>query len=375
MTTIAGINYGNLPVEDVRSLIRISSTVPKSYRNVEAIDSVAIHQSLTTTGDAFSFANYHVLTKKWSCMGYTYVIKTNGVIQIAADLNVRTPHVGNHNSRSLGICIVGDLRYSQPTAAQYKSLYGLIAVLIAYKGLPKITSAINFWGHQEYSGYNWKQCPALDMDSLRGHIAAKTYGAVKHNFNNDTKRLIVLPADSKPRETIEEPVKQVEQPKAAAPKARTILKEGYTGADVRQLQSDLVKAGFKIAVDGIYGPATKAAVTTLQGRTNLKKDGIYGPNTHNVLQAILKNPAKTAAKKHNIPSGTYKPSSTYKSGVRDLQEVLKDHKPQFDPGKIDGIYGPATKDAVLRYQKYYGVKPYDGIYGNKTEASLRKTYK
>jgi N-acetylmuramoyl-L-alanine amidase CwlA len=87
-----------------------------------------------------------------------------------------------------------------------------------------------------------------------------------------------------------------------------------------------------------------------------------------------KAPVKKAPVKHNIPTESLRPGSKGQP-VIDLQEVLTAHNPKFNPGKIDGHYGDKTKDAVLRYQKYYGVKPYDGIYGNKTEASLKKTYK
>ncbi len=61
------------------------------------------------------------------------------------------------------------------------------------------------------------------------------------------------------------------------------------------------------------------------------------------------------------------------SEVKILQQNLTDHRPQFNPRGIDGSYGPLTEDAVLRYQKYYGVKPYDGIYGPKTAAKLKET--
>lgn len=90
--------------------------------------------------------------------------------------------------------------------------------------------------------------------------------------------------------------------------------------------------------------------------------------------AAPKKPVVKAPVKHNIPGGVIRPGSKGQAVV-DLQEVLYDHDPRFNPGKIDGSYGPATQDAVKRYQMYYGVKPYDGIYGPKTEANLKKTYK
>ncbi|WP_197468151.1 peptidoglycan recognition protein family protein, partial [Fictibacillus phosphorivorans] len=147
----------------------MSKTILTAYRAIEDITSIALHQSLTEEGDAHAFANYHIGTLGWSRMGYAFVILKDGTIQWAADLAVKTPHVGDSNRRSLGVCLVGDLRYNPPTLPQLKSMYGLIEVL--FKVLPNVNEAQDVWGHQEYPNYAWKQCPALDMDSLRGQIA------------------------------------------------------------------------------------------------------------------------------------------------------------------------------------------------------------
>ena len=48
-------------------------------------------------------------------------------------------------------------------------------------------------GHQEFAGYEWKQCPAIDMDQLRGEVAAKSYERVRTNWNNDSQILITKP--------------------------------------------------------------------------------------------------------------------------------------------------------------------------------------
>lgn len=50
-----------------------------------------------------------------------------------------------------------------------------------------------------------------------------------------------------------------------------------------------------------------------------------------------------------------------------LQSILK--KLGFYKGKIDGIFGPITKEAVIRFQKSFGVTP-DGIVGKDTMERL-----
>lgn len=55
----------------------------------------------------------------------------------------------------------------------------------------------------------------------------------------------------------------------------------------RRLQQDLVTLGFKLKVDGRYGPATTSAVAQFQRQNGLAVDGIAGPVTLSSLKARL----------------------------------------------------------------------------------------
>lgn len=54
---------------------------------------------------------------------------------------------------------------------------------------------------------------------------------------------------------------------------------GSTGSAVSKLQTILNEHGYGLAVDGIFGEKTRAAVRDYQKRYNLKLDGIAGPET------------------------------------------------------------------------------------------------
>ena len=56
-------------------------------------------------------------------------------------------------------------------------------------------------------------------------------------------------------------------------------------SDIRQLQQLLTDRGFPVAVDGILGPQTLAAVREFQTASGLAADGIAGPNTWAALNA------------------------------------------------------------------------------------------
>lgn len=66
----------------------------------------------------------------------------------------------------------------------------------------------------------------------------------------------------------------------------TELSCGCEGAEVRALQAQLVGYGYRIDVDGIYGPATENAVMCYQEDNSLAVDGIAGPATRTSMMGL-----------------------------------------------------------------------------------------
>jgi hypothetical protein len=128
---------------------------------IEVKTEIGIHHSLTDEGDAFSFANYHINTNGWPGVAYPFVIKKDGTIQHNWDISMRTYHVGDSNKISIGVCVVGDFRDSEPTAAQRESLRLLHKVLV--EQMPNYERTR---GHNEYPGYAWKACPEFDYKAV-----------------------------------------------------------------------------------------------------------------------------------------------------------------------------------------------------------------
>jgi Putative peptidoglycan binding domain len=72
------------------------------------------------------------------------------------------------------------------------------------------------------------------------------------------------------------------KPVPALPAATS--KPGDTGAQVKALQRALKALGYSVgAVDGQYGPTTKAAVASFQHDAGLTADGVFGPKTLDAL--------------------------------------------------------------------------------------------
>ncbi len=56
------------------------------------------------------------------------------------------------------------------------------------------------------------------------------------------------------------------------------------------------------------------------------------------------------------------------TAVRNLQLMLQ--ALGYNPGPIDGIYGPLTYEAVWAFQRDYGLTPRDGICGRDTKTKI-----
>lgn len=72
---------------------------------------------------------------------------------------------------------------------------------------------------------------------------------------------------------------------------RSYYLKGDKGAEIIELQQDLNEAGFKIAIDGIFGDDTRTAVIAFQKKYGLDADGVFGVKSQSKLQSILKSSA------------------------------------------------------------------------------------
>jgi peptidoglycan hydrolase-like protein with peptidoglycan-binding domain/DNA invertase Pin-like site-specific DNA recombinase len=132
-----------------------------------------------------------------------------------------------------------------------------------------------------------------------------------------------------------------------------------TSPKVRTMQRTLRKLGWQPgSVDGLFGPRTEAAIMRMQRAAGLPPDGILGPRTARALETAICKPLRRGMG-YQEPDGSPR--------VRTLQARLRGLG--FEPGPVDGVFGPRTQASVKRLQRTGGVSA-DGIVGSGTQRLL-----
>ena len=121
----------------------------------------------------------------------------------------------------------------------------------------------------------------------------------------------------------------------------------------------------EIAVDGVYGPATERAVRAFQQAYGLPVDGIVGEETwqvlYNVYRGIVLSTPEYYTGTPPVPfPGYLLVLGTQGNDVRLLQEylaALSEVYSEIPAVPVTGVFGTATRDAVIAFQQLAGLTP------------------
>ena len=158
----------------------------------------------------------------------------------------------------------------------------------------------------------------------------------------------------------------------------TPLRQGSRGPFVTVIQTELNRISRNYPaipripeVDGIFGPKTEAAVRKFQEIFDLDVDGVVGKATWYALVRLY-TAVLSLSELRSQGQQFYAVNWAYPSGlqqgargdkVRHLQymlSVLSEFIPQVPEVTIDGIFGPATRNAVIAAQGFLGL-PQTGV--------------
>ncbi len=149
------------------------------------------------------------------------------------------------------------------------------------------------------------------------------------------------------------------------------IKTGDSGIEVTTVQYYLnVIAYFNpslnvFPIDSVFGANTENAVRNFQTFYGLNVTGVVDEATWNKLRSVYNDtraslPTDYSSGLAKAYPGYFLSEGLQNDDVRDLQTYLSfiaDNIPQIPKISVDGIFGPATADAVRTFQSLYGLDP------------------
>ena len=156
------------------------------------------------------------------------------------------------------------------------------------------------------------------------------------------------------------------------------LRRGTTGPSVVTIQTELNRISQNYpaipkipSVDGIFGARTEAAVRKFQEVFGLDVDGIVGRATWYALVRLyvaVNSLAELRSQGQRFYANSWALSDPIEFGDRGIKvehlqymlSVLAAYIPQIPDLTVDGIFGPATRSAVIAAQQRFGL-PQTGI--------------
>ena len=240
-----------------------------------------------------------------------------------------------------------------------------------YPAIPKISQVNGVYGQSTANAVReFQRIFNLAQD---GVVGRSTWYAVQRIYNG-VKKLSELDSEGLKLEEISR-------------QFPTELSVGSRGDGVRVVQYLLLYVSRfdnripPITIDGIYGNNTQNAVSSFQQANSLPVTGIIDELTYSVLYDTYRGYINSLPDSAFI--GTARPypgfpitlgqQNIYVTALQTYLNVIGKTYPEIPDIAVDGVFGPATENAVLSFQRRFGLTP-DGIVGLSTWEAIAGAY-
>ncbi|MBE1531356.1 peptidoglycan recognition protein family protein [Actinomadura algeriensis] len=187
--------------------------------------------------------NFHMDGNGWSDIGYNFLVDTAGRIYEGRGWLVIGAHATGHNTSGIGVCFIGrDGDATDAARASIRALYD--------EACDRAGRTLARRGHRDVGSTS---CPG---DELYAWVrAGMPAGPVRP------------PAPGGSGSAPRWPGRYLTQPPM------------MSGSDVRTWQARMRERGWRLDVDGVYGPRSEEVCRAFQREKGLPVDGIVGPVT------------------------------------------------------------------------------------------------
>lgn len=241
-------------------------------RLVAGITKIARHHSGTPTGDVFAFQNHWRNVNKWGTGGYHEIILRDGSVQLIYRDNVTTNGVGNHNSKTYHICVVGNGSF---TAEQEKAFDERTRAAMQRFNL----KASDVLGHNEFSGHASNSCPGTNMAAVRSRLGASGGSTVATPTPKPTPSPTPAPTPAQPAQLVVDGSLGPLTAKRWQEVTKMQIQDGRISHQWRQAQNQNIHAA-------IFDTTLKGSnlIRDTQRRLGIKQDGLCGTQTITAMQ-------------------------------------------------------------------------------------------
>ena len=118
------------------------------------ITKMIVHCSDSIDGDAKTFRQWHK-ARGWNDIGYHFVIRRDGEIEMGRMPSVQGAHTKGHNPDSIGVCLVGKQDFNEVQFISLRRLYSELGIWF---------SGLTAHAHNEFSTF--KTCPNFDVKEV-----------------------------------------------------------------------------------------------------------------------------------------------------------------------------------------------------------------
>ena len=146
------------------------------------ITDIVVHCTASKEGISYTADDIRRIhkTQGWSDIGYHYVVRLDGKVELGRDVDVIGAHVSGYNTHSIGVVYVGGIG-ANGKAKDTRTEPQKAALLKLLKSLRKIYPNARIRGHRDFSPdknrngiiepFEWvKDCPCFDAKAEYGNI-------------------------------------------------------------------------------------------------------------------------------------------------------------------------------------------------------------